>query len=888
VKNQILPALIVAALLPMFVSCGSETSVAPEPAQVAVEGSVEFPSEAAVDLAEIEVAFGESESELSEDGGFSLRGNPGRPGLAMAYGEDELALLMAIVPDPAGAVDVVLDARSTALALAFLNPFVCNDDPTDADEVLERLSALPELDALEAVLITGLAIEPDVLLSGDDAIDAALTDVLAAYLNSYALELEGGARMAPAPQARPALQARAGQAPQARAARQATRATGGHVPPPWVSAKPIALASGIDILPDYETGGLRLTHTGGSQFKMANSIGRWAQCVTPEESFYLFPNGTLLDVLKGNPWAPSERAFSMDVPFSIDPKIVSVYGLGWAASEDNLWDSLSAAEQELALDAGMATVLLEFVPQIVSVVTNCSTTFGQGQIGKTKIVQLLTHLKHQNTITRSTEYIRAGDPMGLVKFLTETIVSEFIGNEDFRASFIEALGMSLSEGALKRAAGSLLLPVRAFLTVDAITNSVKTALGFYNARFKTAFEVWKMTVEVGNIMGGVYDSETGMAIEGASVVLEGDDDNPFNPAHNDVTSGAGLYYFENIGVGTKTILASKDGYASGAITVTVVMNSTVTAPQLILDPVSGALSGRVLDGVLLANSAADAVFTKELDLQVTQLDGDFDHSYSIYDGTYQFALDPGTYLVRASNEYYHPDSVQVTVTESGAATPRDLILQPANSLYGTIRLDRDGDGSYESHFSISTEVVGAWIAEGGLTIEVVAVAGSPTTDVIQLIIALNQVQSPGTYDLGDGFSISMGGSGAAGVLYMTSRQTCYDPDEGVYSSMVFSIEGDPAAAACNCGITDYGDLFVTNPFGIEIADVVAGGILSRLAGSRTCSCWCCADTDGDGQVDDWVSSCSRAELNLTINSLLGTMYLVMGSTGEVAIPLQGR
>lgn len=49
---------------------------------------------------------------------------------------------------------------------------------------------------------------------------------------------------------------------------------------------------------------------------------------------------------------------------------------------------------------------------------------------------------------------------------------------------------------------------------------------------------------------------------------------------------------------------------------------------------------------------------------------------------------------------------------------------------------------------------------------------------------------------------------------------------------------------------------------------------------QTCSCWCCADTDGDGQEDDWVTSCSRAELNLTFNSLLGTMYLVMGSTGD--------
>lgn len=832
-------AAVLLLMVSMLPSCSQEETVAPEPDSVMLEGHVDFPADGLVDVETIQVGFGANETNLSDSGGFALNGNGGIPGLAMAYGEDEIALLMAVVPDPENAGSVVLDAHSTALALVFLNPFVCTSDAEETEDVLARLETLPELYVLEQVLTSRLIVSPEALLTEDDGIDAALTDVLATYLNSYAsAALAPGGMESGAPEDAPASE------------------------------------SGISIVPDWQESGHRLTHTGGSQFKITNSIGRWAYCLTPEEDFYLFPNGTLMDILKGNPWAPSERAFSMDVAFGEEATEVNVYGLGWSPGDDNSWDDLSNLEQEYALNAGMATVLLEFVPQLVSVVTNTSTTLGRGQMGKAQIIQMLGYLKRADIIAKCEQYIQADDPMGMVKFLSETVVKEFIGNEQFRATFLQALGMTLSDGALKRVAGWILVPVRAFLTVDAITNSVKTALGFYNAQFRTTFEVWNETIEIGNVSGGVYDRDSGMGIGGAAVVLEGDDGNPMSPSHDYETGSAGSYYFHNIGAGTKTIRASKQGYQPGSVSVYIVKDSTVVAPQLILTPVSGTATGRVLDGIRQAAGLADPTFKKDLMLRVTQQDGDFDQTYTIHDGTYTLDLSPGVYLVQASHEDYTMDYVTVTVTESGATAPRDLVMHPVGSLEGTVSLDMNGDGTYESSFYISSEEVGASISDGGVFIELAALVGTPRTDVVQLVIALDQVQRPDVYELGDANEAGMGTGAAAGALYATVRETCFDPNDQIQGALVFSVYGDPDDQECNCGITDYGDLFIDDPYGTELTDVISGGFDPELSGSNTCRCYCCEDMDGDGQEDDWFVDCARAKLNVNFKVLVGSMYLI--------------
>jgi hypothetical protein len=89
--------------------------------------------------------------------------------------------------------------------------------------------------------------------------------------------------------------------------------------------------------------------------------------------------------------------------------------------------------------------------------------------------------------------------------------------------------------------------------------------------------------------------------------------------------------------------------------------------------------------------------------------------------------------------------------------------------------------------------------------------------------------------------------------------------------MTFMVEGYTQYAPCNCGITAYGSVFLEE-YGESLTNPIQGGVTADLAGSKICECYCCADVDGDGQPDDWVTSCARARLNLTFRVLVGSMY----------------
>jgi Carboxypeptidase regulatory-like domain len=829
-------------ILTVLLSCSEETPIEPESTETTVTGYVEFPDANQVDIETIDVAFGDSESSLDESGDFVLTGNGDNPGLAMAYGDDEIPLLMAVVPNPGDAETVILDTYSTAIALVFLNPFVCTSDVEDAEEIIERLEGLPELYTLELILYNSLITNPEALQTRDAELDTAIDNALTAYLNSYASTIQKSGDLLND-----------------------------------TSTGTVAASSNISIIPSYEISGHQLTQIGRDRYKISNSIGRWAYCLTPDEDFYLFPNGSLLDIFKGAPWAASERAFTMEVPFG-EPEEVSVYGLGWAEMVDSSWDDLLAHEQEYVINAGMTTVLIEFVPQLISVVTNTSTTFGRGSMDKAKLVRMLGFLNQADIMAKCKEHIRAGDPVGLIKYLTETTIKKFISDSQFRATVVSTFGISMSAGALSFLDKWIKAPLRIFLTADAVTSSVKTAMGFYNSQFCTTFEIWNEALEVGNVSGFVYDGETNIGLAGAEVVLEGDDGNPLNPMLNSVSSSTGTYYFGNIRVGSKTISASKTGYQSSSVTVVIAKDVTVTAPPLVLSPITSVTSGRVLDGILQNEGYADPTFTKRLNMRVTQQDGDFDEPYTVNNGDYTYNLSPGTYLIKASHEDYSPDSITVTVTESGSSAARDLVLHPKGSMSGTLQLDLNGDGTYESSVNISAAVVGARISSGGVVLDILALVGmDPSSDVIQLHISLDQVQQVDIYPLGSALEVTRGTGTAAGVFYGTRREICIEPETQQPSSLWFDVSEDPDEQECNCGISDFGNLYISEPYSTELTDLVSCSILAELAGSYTCGCSCCVDLNGDGEEEEYLVDCVRAKLNLNFKVLIGSMYLIPGT-----------
>jgi hypothetical protein len=246
-------------------------------------------------------------------------------------------------------------------------------------------------------------------------------------------------------------------------------------------------------------------------------------------------------------------------------------------------------------------------------------------------------------------------------------------------------------------------------------------------------------------------------------------------------------------------------------------------------------------------------------------------------------LPAGTWWIKADYENYQPDSFLATIDSEGAVSGlRDLVLHPDPSMDGQIYLDMNNDGSYETSFTIEIPVIGldvpglASCPVGGgnvQTLEVSGVRGNSNSDFDYLYFGFDvaQITGSGIYPTGGLMHLGCSANGSpALVWYITSRRNC-SGDLG-YGPMSFGLLGDPEVPGCDCGITNPGNLYLTD-WGTELTDLVAGGVTIDLPGWANCYC-SSGDEDGDGIDDDITVECAKARLNIDFKLLVGTKYLV--------------
>ena len=820
--------LIAAATAILFSTCADDDSpVAPAVPTTTVAGVADFP--AAVDLSEVTVSVGGSSVPIAADGSFSVTARAGAPACLVAAGPDTLPMLLAVLPRPESAGQMELNARSTALALALLDPLVCSSDPDYVDYARSVLMTLPELTQLEQLLSTQLAADPHAICAEDLALDNALTALVTAYLNALpSVQIPGGLE------------------------------------------KPATAAGEIIISPDYIKGGHQLSYVQTDRFAITNWYGRWAYCATPQDSFYLFPNGTLLDVLKGSqPWAPSRREFQMPLPTTEQPRAVNVFGFGWAPGASNSWDSLSSQEQTLAMYGGLSTIMLEFVPHVVSVLSNTGKLTGYQTLPKSDVVKVSTWiLKYTRVGDRIREYAKAKNLTGAMWFITKQYISAIVNDTEFRNQLMKLLGITITQGMIRSLAGWLHVGAKAVLTLDAVASTAKTFFGATGSRFKTSFDVSYEQTAFGKVAGTVHDKTSGQPLAGVTVKLKGDEGNPMNPVLEVTTGSSGGFYFENITVGPKTLEASKAGYGSTSKEVTVQEYSTVNV-TLELSAIKGRLAGRVLNQILVQNNVSPATFRGQCHLDIEpQGTPDPGASYWITDGAYAIDLAGGTYRVIAWHEDYIADTITVTVQPEGITEAPDLVLRPDGYMRGTLRLDMNNDGSYEQQYTIDLDlVIAGWNQNPGTCpgsaaphplIFIGGFSLGPDQDFLSIQVNPPVVTETGYYDLGGLDLIHCSSTTPGAVTLITQREKCTYP-EGYQGPMAFDYMSDPKFLPCNCGITDPGNL-ILEAYDTTMTGVLRGSTIATLAGSITCSC-----------QPDSVSGCARAYLDVEFKALMGSL-----------------
>ncbi|MBN2104053.1 carboxypeptidase regulatory-like domain-containing protein [bacterium] len=825
-------------ILCLFACDNKESITNPKTKTVDIHGTVTFPGDRMIDHQELTVGLGDREASVSEDCTFKIKGNKGAAGLIFACDENNRPILMSILPNAQKGSTVSLNARSTALAMTFLCPMVCVSDPDDAQEVLSVLENLDELEDLEALLQQILASNLPDPFQGDSEIDSLLMKTVNAYIETY---LPVAEKYYPV---------------SSRQMKKMTRTR----------------EEEIVIAPGNIVSGHQITHSSGNSFKISNWSGRWAYCVMPGQSFYLFPNGSLLDVLKlDSPWAPSEREFSLTIEANKPPVEVNVFGFGWNDDPDNLWDNLSVEEKSYAYFGGFSTILLEFAPQVISVVCNTSTTIGRSKLAKNKIFKALNYI-FSNTMAmdRYYEFIQKNDPYGLSWFTTKIIIDLIVTDDEFRETIIEIMNITITDGALKRLAAAAHVFGQILITGDALTSLAKTTLSFFTTRFKTTFQISKEDVSFGLVEGYILDESSGRPIEGATVELKGDEDNPMNPVHTYITLGDGSFRFENIMVGEKTLTASKPGYEVKTVSVTVEDDKT-SFINIKLSQTSGHVSGQVLNKIFIDHNVTPALFKEEVHLDITEIGGAGNtESYWAYNGTYDADLAPGRYRITATHEDYQSASVEVNIPAEEDVSAPDIIMNPDGFMRGNIyiNMNADEDDSYEIQraFDASGSSVGctkeatdyACPSDNQRTfINIAGIVMLPDGSIDNICVNTVSNISMGTFTLGNDDLVGCPGyQVVAGAWFNTSINRCVPPDGDMPEDMDFKVSENEA---CNCGITNFGSLYL-DEVGLELGEIIQGKIVVDLPGSANCQC------GGPTRPPE----CAKASIDVEFRMLIGS------------------
>jgi len=140
-KLIMIPVIMLIIVSIVVVNCGGgKKSVAPEYSDVSMSGNLHFTGSQRINHESISISFGNNNTNLDSIMAYDISGHKAIPGLMIASDiNDSTPVLLGIIANPQDEIDVSLDAHSTALALVFMNPFICVSNAGDAALVIEMI-----------------------------------------------------------------------------------------------------------------------------------------------------------------------------------------------------------------------------------------------------------------------------------------------------------------------------------------------------------------------------------------------------------------------------------------------------------------------------------------------------------------------------------------------------------------------------------------------------------------------------------------------------------------------------------------------------------------------------------------------------------------------------
>jgi hypothetical protein len=805
--------------------------VNPESQTTLLSGSITYPFDSNK-LNGSSILIGDQEITADNEGKFEFSCNTEVSALVILKDDEENPLLLSLIPDPGSNTECIINIESTALALVFLNPLICNPDPVNADVIVQNITSLPGFTALEAVIESKLSSENNPLLSDDEEVGIALKNVVAQYINSLNFDSSS--------------------------ALSKTK----NLHEDAIVISPLSIVSGHQV-----------QHKGEDNFSISNWYGRWAKCITPEDTMFLSPNNDFL--WTSRPWAPSFDNFKLEIIPNDPAKEINVYGLGLNNEPEMRWDNLTEIEKNDIEFTGSMTVLIEFLPRFLSLTTNFPFSFGS----KNEAVEFAGNIvrwqvQYAKTFEKSKLLLKEGKYFQFYENYLKEIISLLVTDDTFRDFFMKTAGIQLSKSAFEKLAMTLLFPLNVLYIADDLTGLAKTVLGLQKSSFKSTFKVYSEEFNFGNVNGTVSDKESGKGIQGAVVKLLGDENNPMNPNYTAVTDETGGFWFENIMEGEKVIEVSKEEYGGKSVSIQVEQDKT-TEISIILSKEKGTIKGRIVNDIFIKNNINPINFNKDCHLDINEIGGNnFSSSFWVWGsnlGEYEIALTPGTYELKAWHEDYKEAIINVTVAGDEITEVDDLVMIPDSYMKGTIHYDMNFDGSSEYSYEFEAETSGGMFnnepgsCPDNTDRSYFTIGGINNYETIFIVIDTNQIKESGAFGMGGLWTCGcLGYEAKSTAIITTNRFQCTHEEYGYQQDMAFAISGDPDDIPCDCGLSNPGNIYLSE-YGIEIGDVIEGSIVCKLAGWKNCHCSCC-DDEGNYTVD-----CSIVELDIEFKVIVGSL-----------------
>lgn len=812
-------------------SCKDDNINTPEEQGITISGTIDLPNDI-TQMSDLSVEFNQKVYTPDAEGKFNLECENDSPGMLIVH-ENNNPILLGIIPNPEKNSVCDLNIHSTALSLVFLNPFICTSDPKNAAEVVKRLETYQELYQLENIIAEKFQTSSNTITTSDNQVENAIRNIVIKYINSISIDTSNSAG--------------------------SLKKTMEDV----VTISPVNIVSGHQI-----------KHLETNKFSVSNWHGRWAKCFTPNDTMYLEPNN---DFISTAPWAPSENQFTLDIVPNEESKKIVIYGLGLNNEENETWDKLTDFEKEQVEFTGRMTVLIEFLPHILSLCTNFPFTFGGNKKEATEFVGNIFRwqIQYAKNFEKAKLLLSDGKYWDYYWTLLKEYISLLATDDNFRDFFLKAAKISITKATFEQLAKIILLPANVIYISDDLTGIAKTVIGLSESKYKITFEIYSEEFKFGNVNGNVYDKESGTAIQGAIVQLTGDENNPLNPSHTYTTDAYGGFWFENIQEGEISLTASEENYGSKTVTAQVAEGET-SEVTIILSKEKGTVQGKVVNEVFIKNGVTPTNFNKDCHLDVQEIGrNNYSSSFWIWaskKGEFELELTPGTYELKVWHEDYNEEKDTITISGDEINHIPDIILKPNCSSSGTVKFDMNFDNNYEYQYDFEADIIGGTYlyesadCENNADRTGIGIFGMNDNETYQLIIDTFQVKNSDAYPIGDIWHCGCPGmNGKSTAMLITNRFQCTHPDYDYQQDMIFGFTHESEDIPCNCGITNPGYLYITK-FSTKLGDAIEGDFLVDLPGWKGCHCGCC-DKDGNYEVD-----CAKVQIDIKFKIIVGSLY----------------